>query len=59
LTGGGPGDASRVIAIYIYEKGFRGFEMGYGAAVSFTLFFILLVLTLLQFWGARKWVHYE
>lgn len=59
LTGGGPGDASRVIAIYIYEKGFRGFEMGYGAAVSFTLFLILIALTLLQFWGARKWVHYE
>ncbi len=59
LTGGGPGDASRVIAIYIYEKGFRGFEMGYASAVSFTLFLILIALTLFQFWGARKWVHYE
>ncbi len=59
LTSGGPGDASRVIALYIYEKAFRGFEMGYASAVSFTLFVILITLTLLQFWGARRWVHYE
>ncbi len=59
LTSGGPGDASRVIALYIYEKAFRGFEMGYASAVSFTLFIILITLTLLQFWGARRWVHYE
>lgn len=59
LTEGGPGDASRVIAMYIYEKAFRGFEMGYASAVSFTLFVILIVLTLLQFVGAQRWVHYE
>lgn len=59
LTEGGPGDASRVIAIFIYEKAFRGFEMGYASAVSFTLFLILIVLTLFQFLGARRWVHYE
>jgi multiple sugar transport system permease protein len=59
LTEGGPGDASRVIAIYIYEQAFRGFEMGYASAVSLTLFAILVVLTLFQFLGARKWVHYE
>ena len=59
LTEGGPGDASRVIAMYIYEKAFRGFEMGYASAVSFTLFIILIALTLLQFVGARRWVHYE
>ncbi len=59
LTEGGPGDASRVIAMYIYEKAFRGFEMGYASAVSFTLFVILITLTLLQFLGARRWVHYE
>ncbi|MEZ4711156.1 MAG: sugar ABC transporter permease [Caldilineaceae bacterium] len=29
LTEGGPGDASRAIAMYIYEKAFKGFEMGY------------------------------
>ena len=59
LTQGGPGDASRLIAIHIYELGFKYFDMGYAAVVSLTLLVILLVLTLIQFWGARKWVHYE
>jgi len=59
LTEGGPGDASRVIAMYIYEKAFKGFEMGYASAVSLTLFGILILLTLGQFYGAKRWVHYE
>ena len=59
LTAGGPGDASRVIAMYVYEMAFKGFEMGYASAVSMTLFLVLIILTLLQFFGARRWVHYE
>jgi multiple sugar transport system permease protein len=59
LTGGGPGDASRLIVLYIYEAGFRRFEMGYASALSLTLFMILILLTLAQFGFSRKWVHYE
>ena len=59
LTGGGPGDASRLIVLYIYEIGFRRFEMGYASAVSITLFLVLIMLTLFQFWMSRRWVHYE
>lgn len=59
LTGGGPGDASRLIVLYIYEVGFRRFEMGYASALSLTLFVILILLTLAQFGFSRRWVHYE
>lgn len=59
LTGGGPGDASRLIVLYIYEVGFKRFEMGYAAALSLTLFTILIALTAVQFVMARRWVHYE
>jgi multiple sugar transport system permease protein len=59
LTQGGPKDASRLIALYIYEIGFKRFAMGYASVVSITLLIILLVLTLLQFRGSRRWVHYE
>jgi multiple sugar transport system permease protein len=59
LTHGGPGDASRTIAMYIYEQGFRAFEFGYAATVSLSLLVILVALTLLQFWGSRRWVHYD
>jgi multiple sugar transport system permease protein len=59
LTDGGPGDASRLIVLYIYEVGFRRFEMGYASAVSMTLFLVLIALTLIQFFFSRRWVHYE
>ena len=59
LTAGGPGDATRSVVMYIYEVAFRTFNMGYAAAVSMTLFAIILVLTALQFWISRRWVHYE
>lgn len=59
ITNGGPGDASRSIVMYIYEKAFQSFDMGYAAAISMTLFVVILALTLLQFWGSRRWVHYE
>jgi multiple sugar transport system permease protein len=59
LTNGGPQDATRLIALYIYEKGFKGFEMGYASTVSVTLLIILLLITLFQFWFSKKWVNYE
>lgn len=59
LTSGGPGDATRLIVLYIYEIGFKRFEMGYAATVSLTLFVVLLLLTLFQFVISRRWVHYE
>ncbi len=59
LTQGGPGDSTRSVAMYIYEKAFQRFDMGYAAAISMTLFAIILVLTLIQFRIGRRWVHYE
>jgi multiple sugar transport system permease protein len=59
LTNGGPGDASRTIAMYIYEVGFKKFDMGYAATVSLSLLVILVTLTLVQNWLSEKWVHYD
>ena len=58
LTAGGPGDASRSIVFYIYEKAFQSFEMGYASAVALTLFIVIMIVTLVQFWLSRHWVHY-
>src|SRR5438132_7648464 len=38
LTKGGPGDASRSLVMYIYEKAFKAFDFGYASAVSISLF---------------------
>jgi len=59
LTRGGPNDATRLIALYIYEKGFKAFDMGYASTISITLLIILLGVTLFQFWFSKNWVHYE
>lgn len=59
LTGGGPGDASRTIAAYLYELAFRYLDMGYGAAVALALTLLLICLTMLQFWIGNRWVHYD
>ncbi len=41
LTRGGPGSATQLIGIYIYEVAFRFFEIGYGSAVAVILLIIL------------------
>lgn len=59
LTNGGPGDATRTIVMYIYEHGFRFFDMGYAATIAISLFVIILILTLIQFRLSRRWVFYQ
>lgn len=49
MTGGGPAGATRVLIQYIYETGFRYFKMGYSAAMSYVLFAIILICSLVQY----------
>jgi multiple sugar transport system permease protein len=48
LTSGGPLGATKVLVFYVYEYAFKFFEMGYASAVSYILFAILFVLTMIQ-----------
>jgi len=47
-TRGGPGNASRVIQYYIYQKGFTEGQFGYASALSVILFIILATVALIQ-----------
>ncbi len=49
MTGGGPHGATRVLVQYIYETGFTYFKMGYSAAMSYVLFFIIMVVSFIQY----------
>ncbi len=49
MTGGGPLDSTRVLALHIYDYAFERLFMGQAASMSFVLFAIVLVLTLVQF----------
>lgn len=59
MTGGGPNDASRVIVQQVYDLTFRYGQAGMASALSWLLFFVILVVTLIQFYGQKKWVNYE
>lgn len=47
-TTGGPGNASRVIQVYIVERAFERSDFGYASALSAVLFIILAVVAYLQ-----------
>ncbi len=57
-TQGGPAYATHFYALYIYEKAFRYFEMGYASALAWIFFFIMFVFTFIQFRASRRWVYY-
>jgi multiple sugar transport system permease protein len=59
LTRGGPGDASRSVTMYLAQRGFDQFRMGYASAIAVSLLVILVVLTLIMFRLRRRWVFYE
>ena len=48
LTGGGPGNASQVLATYMYRVGFFQNEMGYASALATLIFVITVVLSVAQ-----------
>ncbi|WP_372630071.1 carbohydrate ABC transporter permease [Cohnella sp.] len=58
-TSGGPGDSTRVIYYWVYQNGFKFFEMGYASALAWVVFIMLFAVTLLQmkFFGNK--VNYE
>jgi len=59
MTAGGPGNATMVFALYLYNNAFKFYKMGYASALAWVLFAIVLLVTLLQFKLAGRWVYYE
>lgn len=55
MTGGGPGNATKTLVNYIYERAFTSWEFGPASAGAIVLFAIVLVITLIQFNGEKKW----
>lgn len=48
LTGGGPANSTQTIVHYLYDISFRKFEMGYGSAIAYILFVIIMTVTFVQ-----------
>jgi ABC-type sugar transport system permease subunit len=55
----GPADSLLVPVFQLFDNGFKYFKLGYASALAWAIFFVILVLTLIQFKLAPRWVHYE
>ncbi len=58
MTEGGPLDSTNVLVYAIYKNAFEYFNAGKASALAYVLFFIILVLTLIQ-WNLRKKLVYN
>jgi ABC-type sugar transport system permease subunit len=59
LTNGGPGYHTEVPALHIYKEAFQSHRFGSAAAMSVLFGAILVALSLLQIWIARRFTNVE
>lgn len=57
MTQGGPLNSTLSIVLYMYQEGFRWWNMGYSVSIAFVLFVIILLGTLIQL-RYEKRIHY-
>nr|WP_077300740.1 sugar ABC transporter permease [Virgibacillus pantothenticus] len=59
LTRGGPQNETHLIVYSIYQEAFENYQYGTASAQAVILFFIILLMTLLQFKLGERKVHYQ
>ncbi|MBC8064166.1 MAG: sugar ABC transporter permease [Chlorobia bacterium] len=59
MTGGGPNNSTLFYALSLFRNAFEYFKLGKASAMAWLLFLILMVITAIQFWSSKRWVHYE
>lgn len=58
LTDGGPFESTTNIIYYLYQQGFKYFQIGAASAVSIIVFLATIFLTWIQFRFVERHVHY-
>jgi multiple sugar transport system permease protein len=59
MTGGGPGRATNVLVVHIYNTAFKEFRFGYSSSIAMVLLFMVLAITVVQFYMEKRWVNYQ
>ncbi len=59
VTGGAPLDTTLFYALYLYQRAFVNFQMGYASAMAWVLLIVVALFTALVFRSSSAWVHYE
>jgi multiple sugar transport system permease protein len=55
---GGPIDSTLFYTLYLYDRAFTAFDMGYASAMAWFLLVVIAIITALIFRSSRGWVHY-
>jgi multiple sugar transport system permease protein len=55
---GGPSDSTLFYTLYLYQKGFTEYRMGYASAMAWLLVLAIALVTAVLFRTARMWVFY-
>lgn len=58
LTKGGPMQSTSMLVYYLYDQAFVSLRVGYASSVAVVLFLCVLLITVLQWFGQKKWVNY-
>ena len=56
MTEGGPQDSTISIAMFLYQQGFLFLKMGYASSVAWVLFFLIFIITVVNWTSRRYWV---
>jgi multiple sugar transport system permease protein len=56
---GGPADSTLFYSLYLYQRGFGHFDMGYASALAWLLLLVVAVFTAINFWASKYWVFYN
>jgi oligogalacturonide transport system permease protein len=59
ITNGGPLDSTRVINLLIYQVAFENRNFNLGSAMSWILFVVIMLFTILIFRSSKYWVYYQ
>ncbi|WP_169081507.1 carbohydrate ABC transporter permease [Paenibacillus sp. PL91] len=59
ITKGGPINSTYMYAMFLYEKAFKHYQMGYASALAWILLTIVALLTIINFAASKYWVFYE
>lgn len=59
MTDGGPANSSLMYTMLVYRNAFKQSKMGYSAAMSWGLFILMGLITLILFKTSKRWVYDE
>jgi multiple sugar transport system permease protein len=57
MTQGGPEGSTTFYALYLFQRSWKYFDMGYACAMGWILFVVIMVITSIAFRLSGKWVY--